>query len=67
MKTLSERAVVEEALGVLLKHMGPAKVAKFLAAWQSDGQNYLEVRDGLFAGAMGEDLSRRVREFEANR
>lgn len=67
MLTLDEREVVEEALGVLLKHMEPAKVARFLAAWQSDGQDYLEVRDRLFAGATVEDLARRVRQFEAGR
>ena len=64
-KTISEREAIDEAIGVLLKHMEPAKVAKFLAAWQADGQNYLDVRDRVFAGATVSDLSRRVREFEA--
>ncbi len=66
-KTLSEREVIEEALDVLLKHMEPAKVAKFLAVWQTDGQNYLDVRDQLFSGVTVEELYKRLREFEATR
>lgn len=66
-KTLSDREVVEEALSVLLRHMEPGKVARFLVAWQADGEDYLDVRDRLFAGATVGDLARRVREHEARR
>ena len=63
-KMPSEREVVEEALGVLLEHMEPARVARFLAAWQSDGHDYLAIRDRLFAGSTAEDLFNRARDFE---
>ena len=66
-KTQNDREVVQEALAVLMKHMEPAKVARFLAAWQSDGKNYLDLRDDLFAGATVTELTQRVRDHEAGR
>jgi uncharacterized protein (UPF0276 family) len=64
--TLTDRQLIEEAIDVLLAHMEPAKVAKFLSIWQTDGENYLDLRDRLFGDEKVHELVKRLREFEAN-
>ena len=49
-KTLNEQAVIHEAMTILLEHLDPAKVAKFLAARPVAGTDYLVLREKLFAG-----------------
>lgn len=50
---------MEEAIGVLLDHMPPSKVARVLAAWQVGTGDYLKMRDKLFQGETIETLSKR--------
>jgi hypothetical protein len=59
-KTLNEQAVVHEAMTVLLKHLDPAKVARFLAARPVAGQDYIAERDRLFRGETVASLSRKI-------
>jgi hypothetical protein len=40
-KTLNEQATIREAMTLLLTHLGPAKVAQFLAAQSTAGGDYL--------------------------
>lgn len=48
-KVLSEQEVVREAAEILFKYLSPAKVARFWAARQLGGGNYLAIREQLFA------------------
>lgn len=63
-KTLNEQEVIHEAMTVLLEHLEPAKVAKFLAARPIAGADYLALRERIFSGETLESLSRKIREFE---
>jgi len=63
-KTLNEQAVLHEAMTVLLEHLEPAKVAKFLASRPVAGSDYLALRERLFAGETVEGLGEKIRQFE---
>jgi hypothetical protein len=63
-KSVNEQEVIHEAMTVLLEHLEPAKVAKFLAARPVLGADYLALRERLFAGETVQSLSRKIREFE---
>ena len=63
-KALNEQEVIHEAMTVLLEHLDPAKVAKFLAARPISGADYLVLREKIFAAETVESLSRKIREFE---
>jgi hypothetical protein len=58
--------MAHEAMTVLLEHLEPAKVAKFLAARPISGADYLALREKIFAGETVESLSRKIREFESD-
>ena len=62
--TLNEQEVIHEAMTVLLEHMEPAKVAKFLAARPVAGSDYLKLREQLFAGETVDSLAVKIRAFE---
>lgn len=47
-KVMNEQQVVQEALQVLMDHLSPTKVARFWAAWQMGGGDYLTIREQLF-------------------
>jgi len=66
-KTLNEQAVINEALDVLMKHMEPAKVAKFLAAWQGGGGDYLVTKDKLFGKMTVDELADKIRKFQTKK
>jgi hypothetical protein len=65
-KALNEQEVIHEAMTVLLEHLEPAKVAKFLAARPVLGADYVALREKLFAGETVRSLSRKIREFEGS-
>ena len=60
-KMVSEQEMLEEASEILLKHMNPAKVARFWAACRIGGGNYLAVREQLFAGETEATLFEKVK------
>lgn len=66
-KVMSEQQVIEEGVGVLLEHLSPAKVARFLATWQTDGGDYLAIRDRLFADETVETLFEKVQAYQTRR
>ena len=63
-KVVSEHEVLQEAAGVLLKHLSPAKVARFWAAWQLGEGNYQSTREQLFAGETVATLFEKVQAYQ---
>jgi hypothetical protein len=63
-KVISEQEVLQEAAEVLLQHMAPAKVARFWAAWQVGGGNYLAIREQLFGGEAVTTLYEKVQVYQ---
>ena len=63
-KALNEQEIIQEAMDLLVQHMEPAKVAKFLAARPIAGRDYLKVRERLFPGETVGSLSKKIRAFE---
>jgi len=63
-KTMPEQTAIHDAMTVLLEHLEPAKLAKFLAAQPIAGQDYLIERDPLFAGETVGSLTRKARAME---
>lgn len=63
-KALNEQEVIHEAMTVLLDHLEPAKVAKFLAARPVLNRDYVKLRDQLFAGETVDSLADKIRAFE---
>lgn len=63
-KVISEQEVVQEGAEVLLEHLSPAKVARFWAAWQVGGGNYLAIREQLFAGETVTTLFEKVQAYQ---
>ncbi len=59
-KTLDERDVVAEAMSILSRHMEPAKVARFLAAVQWDGTDYVALREKLFADTSVDEIFQQI-------
>jgi hypothetical protein len=61
---ISEQEVLQEAAEVLLQHMAPAKVARFWAAWQVGGGNYLAIREQLFGRETVATLYEKVQVYQ---
>lgn len=63
-KVPSEQEVLQEAAEVLLQHMTPAKVARFWAAWHVGKEDYVAMRQQLFAGETVETLVKKIKTYE---
>lgn len=63
-KVMREQEVLEEAAEVLLERLSPAKVARFWAAWQVGGGNYLAIREQLFAEESVQTLFEKVQAYQ---
>lgn len=63
-KVLSEHQVLQEAVEILLEHLSPAKVARFWAAWQAGGGDYLAIRQQLFAEETVETLCEKIQAYQ---
>jgi len=63
-KVLSEQQVLQEGLQVLLSNMEPSKVARFWAACNLGGGDYLKLKDELFAQESVASLYSKVLEFQ---
>ncbi|XGW00002.1 MAG: hypothetical protein ACAF41_13840 [Leptolyngbya sp. BL-A-14] len=61
----SEQQVLQEGLQVLLAHMEPSKVARFWAACNLGGGDYLKLKDELFAQESVASLYAKVLEFQS--
>ncbi|HEV8603990.1 MAG TPA: hypothetical protein VGQ99_01415 [Tepidisphaeraceae bacterium] len=66
-KTLNEQAVICEALDVLMKHMEPAKVARFIAACRIGRGDYLVTKDKLFGKMTVDELATEIKKFRAKK
>lgn len=60
----NEQQVLQEGLQVLLSNMEPSKVARFLAACNMNGGDYLKIKDELFAHESIESLYSKILEFQ---
>jgi hypothetical protein len=63
-RALNEQEVIQEAMTVLLAHMEPAKVAKFLAARPVLNRDYVKLREQLFACETVDSLIGKIEAFE---
>jgi hypothetical protein len=63
----SEQQVLQEGLQVLLSNMEPSKVARFWAACNMGGGDYLKLKDKLFAQESVESLYAKILEFQQQR
>jgi hypothetical protein len=60
----SEQQVLQEGFQVLLSNMEPSKVARFWAACNMGGGDYLKLKDELFAQESVESLYSKILEFQ---
>jgi hypothetical protein len=63
-KVMSEQEVLQEVVGVLLEHLGAAKVARFWAAWPVGRGNYLAIREQLFVEETVATLFEKVQAYQ---
>lgn len=61
----SEQQVLQEGLKVLLAHMEPADVARFWAACNLSGSDYLKLKDELFADESVDSLYAKILSFQS--
>ena len=66
-KILTDQEIVEEATEVLLERLGPAKMARFWAAWQIGAGDYMTTRDQLFAGESVQTLYEKVQAYQKSK
>ena len=61
----TEKTIIQEALQVLIEHMEPLKVARFVAACKLGEGDYLKIKDTLFANETVDSLYEQIQAFEA--
>jgi N-dimethylarginine dimethylaminohydrolase len=66
-RVIREQEVLQEATEVLVQHLAPAKVARFLAAAQVGGGDYLAIRAEVFAGETVATLVEKVQRSQGER
>ncbi|MGC1306889.1 MAG: hypothetical protein WA885_06645 [Phormidesmis sp.] len=62
----AEQAVIQEALHVLMAHMEPVKVARFITACKLGEGDYLKAKDQLFANETVDSLYAEIQAFSEN-
>lgn len=60
----TDKQVIEQAMQILLAHMTPSQVARFVAICQLGEGDYLKIKDGLFAGETVDSLYDKIQDFE---
>ncbi|ASC72709.1 hypothetical protein XM38_036670 [Halomicronema hongdechloris C2206] len=60
----NEQAVIQDALRILNQTMAPSQVIVLISRWWSDGGDYLQQRDELFADETVESLVEKIQTFE---
>ena len=63
----NDLTVLLEAETVLMKHLGPSKTARFLAAWRQGAGDYLQIREKLFAGETVDTLYDKIFLFQQSK
>jgi hypothetical protein len=66
-KLSKDREIIEEALEILAEYMEASKVVYLLSLLQSGQDNYLEIRERLFAGETVESLAQKVEAYQQNK
>lgn len=61
----SDRAIIRAALQVLIEHLEPLKLARFVAACNLGEGDYLKTKDNLFANEIVDSLYAQIQVFEA--
>ncbi len=60
----SEQEIIREAEVILMKHLGAAKTARFLAAWRQGMGDYLEIKEGLFTEETVDSLCEKILNYQ---
>lgn len=60
----NEQAVIQDALHILNQTMAPSQIVVLLSRWWSDGGDYLQQRDELFADETVDSLTEKIQAFE---
>ena len=60
----SEQEIIREAEVILMKHLGAAKTARFLAAWRQGMGDYLEIKEGLFTEETVDSLYEEILNYQ---
>ncbi len=60
----NEQAVIQEAMQILSQTMAPSQMAVLISRWWSDGGDYLQQRDALFADETVNSLAQKIATFE---
>ena len=63
-EVIKDQEVFEEAVEILLEHLGPAKMVRLWSNWQSGGGDYLRLRDELFGDESVEHLYEAIRAYQ---
>jgi hypothetical protein len=61
----SDRAIIRAALQVLIEHLEPLKLARFVAVCDLGEGDYLKTKDTLFANETVDSLYEKIQKFEA--
>ncbi|MEH2381764.1 MAG: hypothetical protein V7K27_23230 [Nostoc sp.] len=56
--------VIQEALEILEQHMEPAKVALLLSIWQTGSDDYIKIKDQLFADETVKTLYEKIQTYQ---
>ncbi|MBW4539678.1 MAG: hypothetical protein KME43_11130 [Myxacorys chilensis ATA2-1-KO14] len=62
----SEQQILQEGLQILLAHMEPSEVARFWAACNLRGGNYLKLKDELFAQESVDSVYSKILDFQSS-
>jgi len=60
----SEQEIIREAEVILMKHLGAAKTARFLAAWRQGMGDYLGIKEGLFTEETVDSLYEEILNYQ---
>jgi hypothetical protein len=66
-RVISEQQVLQEGFQVLLTHLEPSKLARFWAACNLSGGDYIELKDKLFAEETASSLYSKVLDFQSSK
>jgi len=60
----SDTEILQEAAEILMKHLGPAKSARFWSIWQSGHGDYLKWKDAVFGQMTVKQLYDEIYEYQ---
>lgn len=63
----SEQQVLQEGFEILLSHMAPSDIARFLTACAIGKGDYLKLKDELFAQDSVDSLYANIQKYEASK